>query len=205
MPYFQRPAVDRTFQPARRELVSRRLSSPERPHKAAVAPSLVERAAAILAREPAVSENASDDGWQGCASPAPAAMLAARASVLPCAPNQVALATTAPLRDVALLDPGHPVPAGTTAVVPLTLANDDSAAVTLGFVATDLLSGSGGSLPARQVTFVPAQIALAAGAQETIQIRIAVPAGAPSGSLTGLIQTTGDDCVRAVIELQVAG
>jgi hypothetical protein len=199
MPYFQRPPVDRRFRPTAREALGPgRVSTPPPPPPpvpTGAARALVERAAAILAREPPIN----DGPVAGLAFPEQA-LSSLLGLALPSA-----LPAAGSTDDVALLGSRTPTAAGSTASLPLTLANDDAVPIALAFQATDLLSSAGGAIPGRQVSFAPAQLTLPAGGQGTVQIRVAVPAGIPAGTYAGLVQAIGDDSVRSVISLEITG
>ena len=195
MPYFQRATVETTFKPGERARVARGSDQVRGvPVGEAAAPatpgmSVVERAVAILAREPAFGEGL----WP--ATTLPDQMLSA---LLPRPPQPDA-------GDVPLLEAPAPVAAGATARLPLTLANDDDAPVVLVFRATDLLSSEGESIPSARVAIRPREVTLPARSQHTVHIEVDVPAGKRSGTYAGLIQTVGHDLLRSVISLEVTG
>lgn len=202
MPYFQRPSVDRTFRAAISPHPGlARPSTPPAPQvpapSLARAPALplVDRVTAILALQPAVGDDLFGSQPDAICD-VPGVALRAAQPLWKCL-------TSATIDDVPLLHAEQRGKAGQAIVVPLPLANDDaSAGLTLYFHATDLLSVAGDLIPAAQVTFAPARLALAAGAQETVRIQIAVPAGARAGVYAGLVQAVGDP-VRAVITLDI--
>jgi hypothetical protein len=197
MPYFERPAVDRSWRPHRTAPAA--AFAQRRPGVPAASSSAVERASRILAAEPKIT-----DGLAPSFSAASLLSERALAPLLALPPTLAPAAQPSPhAEDVALLAAPVPAAAGSTTSVVLTLANDDGSPVTLTFRATDLLSPEGAGISARQVSFVPADVTLAPGAQGTIRIEVAVPPGTPAGSYAALVQSVGPDLVRSVLSIEV--
>ena len=92
---------------------------------------------------------------------------------------------------------------GQRARISMTLCNKEAHAVRLTPMATDLLGCGGGRISSQLVDIVPREIRLDAGAQEEIQIAIAVPLECAPGSYAGLLVVGGVDDLRALIAITV--
>jgi hypothetical protein len=95
---------------------------------------------------------------------------------------------------------------GAIAEISMSIANSsESATGVLRPTATDLLGARGGSLPARTISFLPADVTIGPNAQEKIAVRASIPAGTPPGLYSGLVQVAGMEGLRAVLVVDVTG
>jgi hypothetical protein len=101
------------------------------------------------------------------------------------------------------LKPAFVVRPGQRARIATALRNKEDHAVRLVPASTDLVSGSGGRIPARLLEFVPAEIRLEAGEQAEIEIATTVPADTLAGCYFGLLVVGGVDDLRALITIDV--
>jgi len=94
---------------------------------------------------------------------------------------------------------------GQSAQAPMTLENSGSAPTEpMRFVSTDLVSPSGGVIPARQIAFKPAALTIQPGGRGTVVVQLKIPAGAKPGLYSGLVQSSRADRLRAVLAVEVA-
>jgi hypothetical protein len=70
-------------------------------------------------------------------------------------------------------------------------------------VATDLLGGGGGRIPASSVSFEPESVRLEPGVKQRLEVRVDVPQETAPGVYTGLLQSSKIEHVRAVLTIEV--
>jgi hypothetical protein len=137
-------------------------------------PSIVERAAAILARHtPPVGSNDS----------VPAIVEAVRSNL--------------PWRQSAAVAAGR----GTSLVIKV--ENDEDYPVDLTFNVSDFISDQGNRIPGSMVTVTPRTQTVSPKTRAKIDIAIAVPSQTPSGCYSGLVQADGVPDVKAVLSVEV--
>ena len=94
---------------------------------------------------------------------------------------------------------------GQSVHVPMTLENSGNAPTEpMRFLSTDLVSPSGGIIPARQIAFKPAALTIQPGGRGTVVVQLKIPAGAKPGLYSGLVQSSRTDRLRAVLAVEVA-
>ena len=125
---------------------------------------------------------------QGAPTAWPGALAPAAGGVDPSLPE---------LRPASAVRPGQP------ARISMTLCNKEAHPVRLTPMATDLLGSGGGRISSQLVDIVPSEIRLDAGAQEELQIAIAVPLECAPGSYSGLLVVGGVEDLRALIAITV--
>lgn len=109
------------------------------------------------------------------------------------------------------LDPAAQVPLvqatsvqpGAEARASVALANDDSEPAEATFYSTHLVSDFGYQIPSLHVSFAPRVLALPPNSEATLEVKIAVPMQTPRGSYAGLIRGTGLRQVKVVIAVEV--
>ncbi len=98
-----------------------------------------------------------------------------------------------------------PTQAGQAVELALCLENGaDEPTAEFTLLSTDLISASGERISARQVEFAPPTMAMEPGETREIVVTVNVPKGKPAGTYSGLLQATGVEQLRAVINIQVA-
>jgi hypothetical protein len=213
MPYFKREVVVDVGAKSNLVLLGRTAPSPvPQSADAAAMQSIVARASAVL------EAAAGADGKLNMPWPVPAVVGAAAGSAEQLLTSVRAfLSNMGPLpgfvQSVSNLTPesGGDVPAlpprsavrGADALIELRIANDDAAASTVTFVSTTLLSPEGDSIGAHAVSFLPAHLSVPGGGQAAVEIRVAVPERARTGAYSGLILSTGNQPLQAVVTVQV--
>ncbi|HEY8926618.1 MAG TPA: hypothetical protein VIU64_19680 [Polyangia bacterium] len=93
--------------------------------------------------------------------------------------------------------------AGQTIATTLRIANDRGVDAPVRFVASDLVGDSGARIPSAAVTFTPAASIVAAYAVRAIEVLVAIPAGMPAGTYTGLLQLIGQPLARSLLAVDV--
>ncbi len=104
--------------------------------------------------------------------------------------------------DAALLPEAHGA-AGSSVHVNVTLANDRPTPVTVTFRWTDLVSSRGDRLSEGAVTLSPSEAEIPGHGVQVFRIEVEIPADARTGEYEGLLVSTGDDVVRAVMSVRV--
>jgi hypothetical protein len=97
----------------------------------------------------------------------------------------------------------NPVRGGETAVIEMRVANDLDTPATVTFVGTGLVSAAGFVVGPEQVTFTPPQAVVPPGGETVIEIRIAMPAVVVKGIYSGLVVSTAEEPLRAVVAIPV--
>lgn len=98
----------------------------------------------------------------------------------------------------------NPVAAGADADVAMSVENDsDQPTETFTMNASDLISGDGDRIPAKQIAFSPPSLRVDPGGSEKITVSLKVPPKTPSGTYSGLLQATKLEPVRAVLLVTV--
>ena len=121
----------------------------------------------------------------GAAGPAPPAVALPVAAAAPAALSQLMAS------------------AGQTVATTLRIANDRGVDAPIRFVASDLVGDSGARIPSSAVAFAPAVSMVAAYAVRAIEVFVAVPAGMPPGTYTGLLQLIGQPLARSLLSVDV--
>ena len=96
-----------------------------------------------------------------------------------------------------------PVQAGSSALATIRVTNEEATASLVSFYSSNLVGDSGYEMPSLLVSISPRNASLAPGGAATFEIQVAVPAQAPAGWYSGLVQATGCKYVKAVITFQV--
>lgn len=104
---------------------------------------------------------------------------------------------------VPLLRSPAPVPAGQTARVGFSVANEEGAPCEVTLYCTDFISDSGHEIPALRVTVLPRRATIPAKGDAEFEIEVAVPQQTPAGFYSGLIQAMGNRYVKAVLMVEV--
>lgn len=96
-----------------------------------------------------------------------------------------------------------PVRAGATSTVMLQVANEEASVSEVSLYASNFVADSGYELPSLLISVAPRKATLPAGGEATFEIKLAVPAQAPPGLYSGLVQATGCKYVKAVVMFEV--
>lgn len=96
-----------------------------------------------------------------------------------------------------------PVQAGTSARATLRVTNEEATPSEVAFYASNFVADSGYEMPSLLMSVVPGRTTVAPGAEATFEIKIVVPAQAPAGLYSGLVQATGCKYVKAVVMFEV--
>jgi hypothetical protein len=142
-------------------------------------PSIVDRAAAILARVTARRSTGGADQL--------------RNESLPPVPFGLPWRRTA-----------APVPAGGSTTVQLRIENLESVPVSVSLYAGELLSDGRGSIPSSAISFDPATVSIGAGQRAVVTAGVAVPPASAPGAYSGLVQAAGLPGAKAVITVEVS-
>ncbi len=112
--------------------------------------------------------------------------------------------TPAPAEDrVPLLHCFAPVEAGEEACASLRVSNEEPTAIEAVLYSTAFIADGGYEIPSHRVGFAPRIALVPANGEVTFDVKIAVPRQAPAGLYSGLIQATGCKYVKAVLSLEV--
>ena len=108
-------------------------------------------------------------------------------------------------RDViASLTVPEPVDPGGTATVSMSVENDgEQPTGDFALVFSGLVSGTGAQIAADRIEFTPKQLSLPAHGRARVEVQVHVPADAPPGVYSGVLQATKLDHVRAVLVVTV--
>ncbi len=104
---------------------------------------------------------------------------------------------------VPLLRSVAPVQAGSTGSVMLRISNEEALPSEVSLYASNFVADSGYELPSLLVAVVPRKVTLPPAGETTFEIKLAVPAQAPPGLYSGLVQATGCKYVKAVVMFEV--
>jgi hypothetical protein len=104
---------------------------------------------------------------------------------------------------VPLIRAAAPAEAGASACATLQITNEEETPSEVSFYASNFVADSGYELPSLLVSIAPRVAMLAAGAAAMFEIKIVVPAQAPPGLYSGLVQATGCKYVKAVVVFEV--
>lgn len=97
-----------------------------------------------------------------------------------------------------------PLEAGGSSEVVMNVENDsDSPTAEFSFYNTDLVNQDGHRIPANRVTFSTPTLTLGPRASEKVVISVSIPATAPSGTYSGLLQASRLDQLRAILVLEI--
>lgn len=96
--------------------------------------------------------------------------------------------------------PGQP---GTEVSMPLSVSNEESSPAEVSLYSSNFVSDSGFEIPSLRISFSPNAIAIAAKSRATFQVNVAIPAQAPRGLYSGLVQAAGLAYVKAVVTVEV--
>jgi hypothetical protein len=97
-----------------------------------------------------------------------------------------------------------PVAPGESADISMNVENDSATPTeTFALNASDLISGDGDRIPAKNVTFTPAELQIPAFEAEKITVQLKVPPSAKPGTYSGLLQATKLSPVRAVLVVTI--
>jgi hypothetical protein len=98
-----------------------------------------------------------------------------------------------------------PVAAGETADIAMQVENDsDTPTDTFALNASDLVSGEGHRIGAKQISFTPTELQISPHEAEKITVSVKVPAAVKPGTYSGLLQATKLAPVRAVLVVNIA-
>lgn len=104
----------------------------------------------------------------------------------------------------ALRIPGR-VAAGASGSVTLALENPSTTGTAdFALQASDLVSASGGRIPATSVHFDPAHLDVGPGKAGRVEVTVAVPDGTPAGIYDGILRATTLEGLRALLSVVVA-
>jgi hypothetical protein len=103
---------------------------------------------------------------------------------------------------VPLLSAG-PARAGALARATMRVANEEATPSTVSLYTSNFVADSGYEIAARNISISPRSATVAAGAQANFSVSIEVPAQAPAGLYSGLIQVLGSRYVKAVLSVEV--
>ncbi len=105
---------------------------------------------------------------------------------------------------VATICTPQPVKPGESSEAPMMIENEGSTpTAVISFHCSDLVSAAGDRIAAKNISFRPAAVSVSPRQTEKIAVSVAVPAGTPAGSFSGLLQATNLDQLRAVLVVQV--
>jgi len=96
-----------------------------------------------------------------------------------------------------------PVPAGSVGKVALCVSNEETSPIDVSLYASNFVAESGYEMPSLLVSVSPRKLRVAPGAEVTFEIQLSVPAQAPPGLYSGLVQATGCKYVKAVVMFEV--
>jgi hypothetical protein len=102
-----------------------------------------------------------------------------------------------------VLAPTGPVAPGGTALISVSLVNEDEQAAQVTFLTTGLIGEAGAQIPAERVSFQPREVSLQPGAAGEVIVRVGVPAQTQCGVYSGLIRASRLDYLHAVVVVQV--
>ena len=108
-----------------------------------------------------------------------------------------------PYDRVPLLRAAAAVSAGGEARVVVKVANEEETPSSVSLYSTNLVADAGYDIPSVRVTCSPRSTTIAARGEASFEVKIAVPAQAPAGVYSGLVQATGTLYVKAVISVEV--
>ncbi|MGZ4722760.1 MAG: hypothetical protein ACXV8L_00960 [Ilumatobacteraceae bacterium] len=105
---------------------------------------------------------------------------------------------------VAVLEVADPIPSGERGEVQMSIENDDHDSIeSFALVSSGLVSDRGDHIGPDLIEFDPPQFDLAAQSAQRVTVTVAVPAAAPPGAYSGIVQTTKLEGVRAVLVVNV--
>ena len=104
---------------------------------------------------------------------------------------------------VPLLRSAAPVQAGTSGSVTLRITNEESSVSEVSLYASNFVADSGYDISSLLASFTPRRAVITPGTEVTFEIKLAVPAQAPPGLYSGLVQAVGCKYVKAVIMFEV--
>jgi hypothetical protein len=104
---------------------------------------------------------------------------------------------------VPLIRAAAPVQAGQRVCVGMHVTNEEAAPVDVSLYCTDFVTDSGYPIPSLSVTVSPRRVTIASRARAEFEVSIAVPARAPAGEYSGLVQAMGSRYVKAVLAFEV--
>jgi hypothetical protein len=109
----------------------------------------------------------------------------------------------APDDRVPLLRAAAAVSAGSEARVTVKVVNEEDAPSGVSLYSTNLVADAGYDIPSMRVTCSPRSTTIPPRGEAVFEVKIAVPAQAPAGVYSGLVQATGTLYVKAVISVEV--
>jgi hypothetical protein len=104
---------------------------------------------------------------------------------------------------VPLIQCAAPARAGGVARATLTVANDEPTPSDVSLYSSNFVADFGYEIPSLRVSATPRVASIPPKGQTTFEIKIAVPAQAPAGTYSGLLQAVGSKYVKAVLSVQV--
>jgi hypothetical protein len=96
-----------------------------------------------------------------------------------------------------------PVNAGSLALASIRVTNEETAPSSVSLYTTNLVADSGYELPSLLVSIAPRCATIPPRGTATFEIKVSVPAQAPPGFYSGLVQATGCKYVKAVVMFEV--
>jgi hypothetical protein len=96
--------------------------------------------------------------------------------------------------------PGQP---GTEVSMPIVVSNEESSPVEVTLYSSNFISDSGFEIPSLRLSFSPSAITLQPKSRATFQVKVAIPAQAPRGLYSGLVQAAGLTYVKTVVTVEV--
>jgi hypothetical protein len=104
---------------------------------------------------------------------------------------------------VPLVRGAAPVRAGSKGSVTLQVSNEETSVSEVRLYTSNLVADSGYEMPSLLISVTPRTASLPPGGQASFEIELAVPAQAPPGLYSGLIQASGCKYVKAVVMFEV--
>jgi hypothetical protein len=104
---------------------------------------------------------------------------------------------------VPLLRAAAAVSAGNEARVTVKVVNEEDAPARVSLYSTNLVADAGYDIPSMRITCSPRSATIPPRGEAVFEVKIAVPAQAPAGFYSGLVQATGTLYVKAVISVEV--
>jgi len=104
---------------------------------------------------------------------------------------------------VPLIRAAGPARAGGVASATLQITNEDGVPARVTLYSTNFVADSGYELPSLLFSATPRVATIAPGGAATFEVILKVPAQAPPGAYSGLIQAAGSKYVKAVLMLDV--